>query len=141
MNRMTIVAGMAIITFLAAGLKVSTVSAGEDGGLKMPAESITIEGKKPARFDHNKHMALEGVTCGQCHHDAEQQPLSAEAIAGFSKNRQLACISCHNSEFAVEKLRKAKNIFHARCKECHKKGVGDKKGPTKCNDCHIKKKK
>lgn len=137
MNRLTIVAGMAIITFLAVGPKVSTTAAGE--GVKLPEAEITIEGKKPARFDHNKHLALEGVNCGQCHHDAEHKPLDAEAIAGLSQDRQLACISCHNGDFADEKLQTAKSVFHARCKECHKAGVGDKKGPTKCNDCHIKK--
>lgn len=119
------------------GLSMAVV-AGEAGGPQAPAKEITIDGKKPARFDHQKHMAVAGVSCGQCHHDAAHQPLSAEAIAALPKARSILCVSCHNEGFAKETLRQRKDIFHANCKECHTAGVGGKKGPTKCIDCHLK---
>ncbi|MEJ2689872.1 MAG: hypothetical protein P8130_07965, partial [Deltaproteobacteria bacterium] len=31
------------------------------------------------------------------------------------------------------------SMGHGFCKECHKKGVDGKKGPTSCNACHSKK--
>ena len=54
---------------------------------------------------------------------------------------KLKCVNCHNSEFTNPELRKAKDVFHARCQGCHKAGVDGKKGPLSCNSCHIKKKK
>jgi len=102
--------------------------------LKAPAGNITIAGKKPVNFDHQIHLKL-GVTCGQCHHDAKHQPRTAEAIAQL-KAAELQCASCHNDKFAKEELRQNKEIFHARCKECHQAGVNGKKGPTNCAGCH-----
>ena len=109
------------------------------GGLQAPDEPITIEGKKPATFNHQTHTAL-GLDCGTCHHDAEHQPLSAEDIAALPSADKLACESCHNENFANPKLQKRMNVFHTRCKDCHQEGVDGKKGPTKCSDCHVKKK-
>ncbi len=109
------------------------------GQLSAPTEEITIQGKKPARFNHATHNAL-GLSCGSCHHDAKHQPRTAEDIAAVDKADELKCMSCHNKEFPVKKLQKAKNVFHARCKDCHKKGVEGKKGPSKCTACHIKSK-
>ena len=67
--------------------------------------------------------------------------ITAEAIAAVQSSDTLKCATCHNSDFAVEKLQKRKTIFHANCKDCHKKEVNGKKGPTKCSGCHVKKKK
>ena len=108
-------------------------------GLTAPTKQITIQGKKPARFNHTTHTAL-GLECGTCHHDQKHQPRNAEAIAELT-TEQLKCASCHNKKFANKKLRKLNKIFHARCKHCHKKGYNDKKGPTKCAGCHLKKAK
>ena len=132
---------VALSTVLAVGMGGTMAMAAATEGLQAPAGEITIEGKKPARFNHQTHMLLEGVTCGHCHHDAERQPLSEEAIGAMANTKQLACVSCHNQDFANEKLRKVKDAFHGRCKECHKTGVGEIKGPTKCKACHLKKKK
>jgi cytochrome c5 len=117
---------------------INNVQAGET--LKAPAGTITIEGKKPVAFDHQIHLKL-GVTCGQCHHDAKHQPRSAEAIGAMAKADELQCASCHNDKFAKAELRERKDIFHARCKECHATGVNGKKGPTACAACHGKSKK
>ena len=106
----------------------------------VPEGEITIDGKKPARFDHQTHLKMK-LDCGQCHHDAKHQPRDEAAIAAMANSDKLRCASCHNETFTNAKLQKPKQIFHARCRDCHKKGVGDKKGPTKCKGCHISAKK
>lgn len=119
---------------------VSTLAAYVLGNnLQAPNETIIIDGKKPVKFNHSVHIALK-LDCGTCHHDKEHQPLTRETLATLNAD-QLSCISCHNSAFSNKKLRKMKNIFHSRCRTCHKSGVGEKKGPTKCVDCHGKKTK
>jgi len=110
------------------------------GGLQAPTGPITIEGKKPVTFDHARHLAL-GLKCGTCHHDADHQPLTAEAISALPSGGQLACENCHNQNFANAKLQRRMNVFRARCEECHRAGVGGKKGPTKCSACHHRQKR
>lgn len=64
-------------------------------------------------FDHAAH---QGATdCATCHHTGEYAP----------------CKSCHDGS----KAPKAKDAYHKNCKDCHKK---EKKGPTKCKECHVK---
>jgi hypothetical protein len=108
--------------------------------LAMPETAITIEGKKPATFDHAKHADL-GLTCGVCHHNGDHQPLAPEEIAAKTSGEELRCVSCHNSSFPVKNLQEPKDIFHSRCKDCHSKGVDGRKGPTQCGACHVKAKK
>ena len=130
--------GAAILSVVAIGLWVGSGIA--DTPLAAPKEEIVIKGKKPARFPHATHLEM-GLECGVCHHDAEQKPLSADAIASLGDPAQLSCVSCHNNDHPNKKLQKAKDVFHARCKDCHKAGYEGKKGPAKCTDCHLKKKK
>ena len=124
--------GMGLL--LAGSLTTATTVSAQ--GVAAPGAAITIDGKKPARFNHQTHLKL-GVGCGQCHHDGKHQPLNEAAIAAMNSGEQLRCGNCHNDTFANDKLRKAKEIFHARCRDCHKAGVAGKKGPSKCNACHI----
>ena len=107
-----------------------------DGGGLAPKEDITIEGKKPAVFSHTKHLAI-GIDCAACHHDGEHQPLSEEKIAALPDVSVLKCVSCHNDSFANAALQNQKDVFHGRCRECHKAGFNGKTGPSKCNDCHT----
>lgn len=122
--------GLALSTLL---VPTASLSAQE---ITAPGGEITIEGKKPARFDHQTHRKMK-IDCGQCHHDAKHQPRTEADIAAMGNSEQLRCTSCHNKDFSNDKLRKPKQIFHARCRDCHKKGVAGKKGPTKCTSCHI----
>ena len=124
---------------LAASWLVIGISfAAEEKGTVAPEEEMTIEGeKKSARFSHPVHLNL-GVSCGQCHHDSEHQPLTDKDIAAMENSQQLRCASCHNKDFAKPELQTPKEAFHARCKECHKQGINGKTGPTKCTDCHVK---
>lgn len=137
MKKLTVLA-VAAFSFAFLAIARGPVAAEEKEMLTAPMEEIVIDGKKPARFSHRTHLDLE-ITCGACHHDAEHQPLTAETIAGMENARKLKCESCHNEDFADSKLNSKKLVFHARCKECHKNGVGEKTGPTKCTDCHLKK--
>jgi hypothetical protein len=135
-NRKTIITVAAICMGLAMGFGFA--QAGDP--IQVPDKSITIKGKKPVKFKHNVHLDL-GVTCGQCHHDDSHNPRTAETIGTMADSTALQCATCHNSDFANPKLQKAKDIFHANCKTCHKAGFNDKKGPTKCSGCHVKKKR
>jgi hypothetical protein len=126
-------------TALTAMVATNTTSSAQAVGLTAPTKQITIQGKKPARFNHTTHTAI-GLECTTCHHDQKHQPRSAEDIAGLTPE-DLRCANCHNKDFENKKLRKPMKIFHARCKTCHKNGYNDKKGPTKCSGCHIKSKK
>lgn len=126
--------------FVLAGLwfVIGTSFAAEEQATGAPGEEMILKGeKKSARFSHPVHLNL-GVSCGQCHHNSEHQPLTDKDIAAMENSQQLRCASCHNENFSEPKLQSVKDAFHARCKECHKQGVGDKKGPTKCGDCHVK---
>lgn len=125
-----------IVIAIAVGAVV--VVAGEP--LNIPEKEITIQGKKPARFTHLTHLNL-GLECGACHHDTDHNPLTVDAISSLGDPAKLRCVSCHNGDLANKDLQKAKDVFHARCKACHKAGYEGKKGPAKCNDCHLKKKK
>jgi len=117
-------------------VNITGIDAASAAGLKAPAEKITIDGKKPAEFNHASHTAL-GIACGSCHHDGKHQPLSEANIGALASGDTLRCASCHTADFANEKLRKPMDLFHARCKTCHSAGVKGKKGPTACNDCHV----
>ena len=133
-KRIALAAAIALALFTTNYL--STGSAAE--GLTAPTEDVVIDGKKPARFPHSTHLVI-GITCGTCHHDGDHQELSGEAIGAMNDGTALRCASCHNPDHPDKKLQKAKDIFHARCKECHKAGYEGKNGPTKCTGCHIKK--
>ena len=135
-NSKTITTVAAICMGLAMGLGFAQA----EDPIQAPDKSITIKGKKPVKFKHNVHLDL-GVTCGQCHHDDSHNPRSAETIAAMADGTTLQCATCHNSDFTNPKLQKAKDVFHANCKTCHKAGFNDKKGPTKCSGCHVKKKR
>lgn len=130
--------GALLFALISAGSLSGPVIA--DDGLQAPEEEVIIDGKKPARFAHPVHLAL-GLDCGVCHHDGEHNPLSAEAISALGEPAGLSCVSCHNSDHPDENLQKAKDVFHAKCKTCHKEGYEGKNGPTKCTECHLKTKK
>lgn len=129
-----------IATAAALGLFLQTGPVAAEAPAGTPEQEIVIEGKKPARFNHSTHAAL-GLDCGVCHHDREHKPLTAESIGALTDGAELRCVSCHNETLPAAELQKPKDVFHALCQTCHKEGYQDKKGPTKCTDCHIKQNK
>ena len=137
---MTMMRILVLVLFVLATswLVIGTSFATEEKATGAPGEEMIIKGeKKSARFSHPGHLNL-GVSCGQCHHDSEHQPLTDKDIAAMENSQQLLCASCHNKDFANPELQTLKGAFHARCLECHKQGVDGKTGPTKCSDCHVK---
>jgi hypothetical protein len=77
--------------------------------------------KGAVAFDHKGHQAKVKV-CKDCHHKDE-------------KDKESKCSGCHGEKADGKKL-EAKEAFHKQCKGCHQK---EKKGPTKCDECHPKK--
>lgn len=137
MRKKYVFTGMVFAACLTFGMGIQSVIA---ANVTAPAETITIDGKKPVKFSHQIHVDL-GVSCGECHHNKEHNPLTKQEISEMADSSTLQCVSCHNKDFKTAKLQERKNIFHTNCRDCHKKGFADKKGPTKCTDCHGKKKK
>ena len=105
-------------------------------GTTFPA-SVTIKEaakKQPAvTFDHAKHATLV-KTCETCHHT--NKGLKKDAKVDVPKRS-----SCHldPKDAKVTSMREMnlqKNPFHVKCLACHKT---EKKGPTACGGCHVKK--
>lgn len=99
--------------------------------------------KPLVKFDHKKHFTDYKISCGQCHHDAHNKPLTNLKPGDPVKT----CGECH-SDFAIrispadrslskaEKIKKYyREAIHADCIGCHRKL---KKGPRRCNECHKK---
>jgi hypothetical protein len=127
------------IAAITIGLAIGITTAMANQPITAPDQPITIAGKKPVKFNHTKHLGL-GIACAECHHDAKHLPRTAEDIGAMTDSSVLQCANCHNSDFAKPKLQKRKAIFHANCKTCHKAGLNNKTGPTKCSGCHTRKK-
>jgi hypothetical protein len=104
-----------------------------------PHEQITIEGVRPAVFDHDIHLGY-GIKCGACHHKSKDEPYTDQEVKSQSNGKTLYCNYCHNEKFENENLRSMKVIMHKQCKACHFKGINGAKGPTRCIGCHKKKK-
>lgn len=88
--------------------------------------------KQPGvEFPHAKHVEVV-ESCDTCHHN--QEGLTAEQDVEVEK-----CSACHlDPEGDVPGMREMslkKNPFHMACIDCHKERD---KGPTKCNECHVK---
>ena len=114
--------------------------------------------KGDVQFSHKKHSEeytkayakLYEKGCGECHHDAKNQPL--KDLKADSKVQ--ACIECHKKCGEAPKGKDAPKLdkkqkleyvgeaFHEDCITCHKafnKEFAPKKAPITCNDCHPKK--
>jgi hypothetical protein len=57
--------GTTTLCILFSGITVATEN---------PHEQITIEGVRPAVFDHDTHLGY-GVKCGACHHKSKDEPI------------------------------------------------------------------
>ena len=76
--------------------------------------------KPPVSFTHKAH-GEKVKECAACHH---------KDAAGSEQK----CSKCHGAKAEGKKV-DLKEAFHTQCKGCHQK---EKKGPTKCDDCHKK---
>jgi hypothetical protein len=111
-------------------------------------------------FSHTKHHTDYKAGCGDCHHDANNKPLTnlkeGDAV--------LKCIECHKKpgevpsdlkkEWRAKKMKRAEQqkleleyhaeALHENCQGCHKdynKKNKTKAAPTTCTKCHPKVKK
>ena len=100
------------------------------------------------QFSHKKHSTDYKAGCGECHHDDKGQPLNNLKDGDPVES----CAKCHKETGEKEKgLKKKEKIkryheeaLHANCRDCHKKWNKENKSkaaPTKCTECHPKKKK
>ena len=93
------------------------------------------QSKQPAvNFDHAKH-GERAKSCDVCHHT--QKGLTKEQA---SKVEVKKCADCHLNPAkadmpSAKEMSLTKNPYHIRCIGCHKE---EKKGPTVCNQCHVK---
>jgi len=85
-----------------------------------PPASVMIDKGKDKKsgvdFDHAMHA--EAFDCFKCHH------------ASKTKEEIKSCFECHGPDAAAPSV---KDAFHDSCLACHK---AEKKGPTKCKECH-----
>lgn len=118
-------------------LMVWTVCLGLIGGLsafaeKAPPKDLVIKAcqkrKPPVALPHDLHAKKAKIACKTCHHKGkmEQKCSAAECHAGKANSKRSGC-----AEMSLKK-----NPFHISCRGCHQKM---KKGPNKCQLCHVKK--
>jgi hypothetical protein len=89
--------------------------------------------KVAVEFTHKKHSVDHKVKCTECHHDYKNGKNVWKEGDKVAK-----CASCHKDPKKNDgKVLSLRNAFHKNCQSCHKEA---KKGPTKCNECHPKKK-
>ncbi|WP_319780925.1 cytochrome c3 family protein [Maridesulfovibrio sp.] len=109
------------------------VDAPGDMVLKAPAGAKMT--KSPVAFSHKGHTALD---CAKCHHKWDGK--------GEIKNCSVEGCHADTSKEGKKKPTSFYSAFHAKadtsCVGCHKAMKKAKKatGPTKCGDCHPKKK-
>ena len=149
-------AGVATL-FLAAGLYAGTEVSDV---IKLNSPEYEKHKKGIVEFTHKKHSEdyakkapdLYKNGCGECHHDADNKPLSNLKI-GDDVQR---CIECHKKPSerpkgkGAPKLSKSQKLeyhaeaLHMNCRVCHKKynkANKTKAAPTTCTKCHPKVKK
>jgi len=140
-----LIAGVAIL-FSSSGIFAGTEVADT---FKMETKEYAKHSKGLVEFSHKKHAEDYGAKCGDCHHDADGNPLNDIKMTDDVHR----CVECHKGteKERGEKISKAEKIqkyhqdaMHANCKGCHKdynkeKGYDRKckdAAPTGCSDCH-----
>ncbi len=124
-----------------------------DDVFNIETKEVTKRKKGPPKFKlveltHKKHNIDYNISCGECHHDKENNPLTLTIGDDVQK-----CVECHSKLRKDKKNKKdilvLENAMHGNCITCHKevnKKAGDKKGmkgpaPASCGKCHISTKK
>ena len=125
----------AFVMSLGLGVSMSLADKGPAEITLNPDNRDAAKTGKPALFPHAKHQ--EKNDCGACHHYQDDAG-ARTACMDDSLDKIAKCDTCHNADFANEKLRTWKDIGHGLCKDCHKKMKEDG-APTKCAACHPKK--
>ena len=141
----------AATVFLAAGIYAGT---NVPNVIKLKSPQYAKHKKKIVKFNHRKHQddyrqkfpEVYQNSCGECHHDQNNQPLR-NLKAGMEVQK---CIDCHKIPKHIDgkkakKLSKKEkrqyhaNALHENCRTCHKKTnkiTKKKTAPTTCKKCH-----
>ncbi|MCF8110913.1 MAG: cytochrome c family protein [Desulfobacteraceae bacterium] len=130
-----------VVMLMAAGLYAGTEGCPDT--VEMKNENAFEQHKMPVvNFDHAKHSEEYGITCGECHHDENHEPLADLTCQG----KVQPCFECHSGTGAgtpkdfmgpkpdVEALKSYYTAVHVNCVGCHKK----QDGPKSCTECHAK---
>lgn len=135
MKRTLLVITMAVMIALPLVLGSVFVFAEAPGALKLDIAAEAFKGGKKKKsavdFDHAEHVTGYAIGCEACHHKAD-----LASIQGGATPQKCVSDGCHGpAEKVVEgkKMVDSEDAYHDNCKGCHKK---EKKGPTKCKDCH-----
>jgi hypothetical protein len=79
----------------------------------------------PYEFNHKEHAEDFTDGCADCHHEVSD----VEVVA--------SCRACHNTKKESEDgIPGLMDAYHKQCRDCHKEADS---GPTKCQECHPKK--
>jgi predicted CXXCH cytochrome family protein len=81
---------------------------------------------------------LFAVTASAANAPAEPKVLQSKqgnVTFKHDTHKALDCTKCHASKEGGKIAGLTKDSAHALCKKCHET---EKKGPTKCNECHKK---
>ena len=112
------------------------------------SELWTVDKYEDSKLSHKKHAEEYKISCTDCHHvykDGKNVWKEGDEVQ--------KCDACHTCVKTGKALKEASaeekklslyNAFHENCKGCHKefnKKNNTKDAPTKCTDCHAKKKK
>ena len=137
----SVIAGIGML-FLAAGINAS-----DEGSVP---DVITMKNEKAfpqhrmgiVEFDHKTHAEEYDLSCGDCHHDENGEPLSDLKIGDPVQS----CFECHDKdgrprrdqsmspeEWQQEQLKYYYGAIHENCMGCHKEMEA---GPTRCTECH-----
>jgi hypothetical protein len=133
-----------IVGLLAVGSSYAGTVMPVKGPIKAPYEHT----KNTVEFTHQKHVADYKINCGECHHDADNKPLT-----NLKEGDEVqTCFECHSTPGEL-KGKKAKgkskkellayhgNALHGNCIPCHKdynKKMKKKLAPQTCTACHPK---
>jgi hypothetical protein len=114
---------------------------------------VTFNHKKHSGKYYDEYPELYESTCGECHHDKENQKLVDLKLGDDVQN----CIECHKKADYIkgkagrglskkQKREYHANALHDNCKDCHKKYNKARKlkpasegyAPSTCVTCHAK---
>jgi hypothetical protein len=146
------IALIGIVSFCFAGIGGLYAGTTVQDVIKMENKAYPEHKKGIVEFTHKKHVVEYKAGCGECHHDENGKPLNDLKEGDDVQN----CIECHSKPGLKPKGKDAKKLskketleyhgeaIHQNCTGCHKefnKKNKTKSAPTKCKECHPKKKK
>ncbi len=144
------IAILVVLAFAAAAL-MGTMAVAQDTKSGKVEDTFMIKDpafkkykKTPVKFTHLKHSVDYKIKCADCHHvykDGKNVWKDGDKVA--------KCSSCHT--YSKKKYIKidgvktysTKDAYHKNCQGCHKAFKKKNKkstAPTKCRECHPKKK-